>query len=146
MRRQCQLLGLSRTGWNYTPVVESAENLELMRLIDEQYTRTPFYGSRRMRVVLNGLGHEVNRKRVQRLMRRMGLEGVAPGPRTSQRHPEHKVYPYLLRGMVIERPDQVWASDITYIPMRMGFMDLMAIMDWYSRHTASSTGVIWHGN
>ncbi len=108
-----------------------------MRLIDEQYTRTPFYGSRRMTVVLAGLGHEVNRKRVQRLMRRMGLEGVAPGPRTSQAHPGHKVYPYLLRDLVIDRPDQVWASDITYIPMRSGFMYLVAIMDWYSRHVVA---------
>ena len=108
-----------------------------MRLIDEQYTRTPFYGSRRMTVVLNGLGHEINRKRVQRLMRLMNLEGVAPGPRTSQAHPEHKVYPYLLRDLAIVRPNQVWASDITYIPMRMGFMYLVAILDWYSRYVVA---------
>lgn len=108
-----------------------------MRLIDAQYTRTPFYGSRRMRVMLNGLGYPVNRKRVQRLMRLMGLEGVAPGPRTSHAHPEHKVYPYLLRAVVIERPNQVWASDITYIPLRMGFMYLMAILDWYSRYVVA---------
>ena len=105
-----------------------------MRLIDEQYTRTPFYGSRKMTVMLNGLGHGVNRKRVQRLMRLMNLEGVAPGPRTSRAHPEHKVYPYLLRDLAIDRPNQVWASDITYIPMRVGFMYLVAILDWYSRY------------
>ena len=108
-----------------------------MRLIDEQYTHTPFCGSRRMRVMLNARGYAVNRKRVQRLMGVMGLEGVAPGPRTSRAHPEHKVYPYLLRDRVIERPDQVWASDITYIQMRRGFMYLMAILDWYSRYVAA---------
>ncbi len=108
-----------------------------MRLIDEQYMRTPFYGSRRMTATLQGLGHEINRKRVQRLMRLMNLEGVAPGPRTSQAHPEHKIYPYLLRDVAIERPNQVWASDITYIPMRLGFMYLVAILDWHSRYVVS---------
>ena len=131
------MLGLSRTGWYYTPAGESAENLQLMRLLDEQYTRTPFYGSRRMTVILHGLGYAVNRKRVQRLMRLMGLEGVAPGPRTSHAHPEHTVYPYLLRDRAIERPNQVWASDITYIPLRSGFMYLMAILDWYSRYVVA---------
>jgi putative transposase len=105
-----------------------------MRLIDEQYTRTPFYGSRRMRVYLRELGYGLNRKRVQRLMRLMGLEGVAPGPRTSRRQPEHKVYPYLLRDVVPVRPNQVWSTDITFIPMRVGFMYLVAILDWYSRY------------
>jgi putative transposase len=137
VRRQCQLLGLSRTGWYYTPAGESAENLQLMRLIDEQYTRTPFYGSRRMTVILRGLGYAVNRKRVQRLMRLMGLEGVAPGLRTSHAPPEHPVYPYLRRDRAIERPNQVWASDITYIPRRIGFMYLMAILDWYSRYVVA---------
>ncbi len=108
-----------------------------MRLIDEQYMRTPFYGSRKMTVHLNTLGFEVNRKRVQRLMRLMGLVGVAPGPGTSQSHPAHKVYPYLLRELTIERPDQVWASDITYIPMRVGFMYLVAILDWHSRYVVA---------
>ena len=108
-----------------------------MRQIDEQYTRTPFYGSRRMTVMLQGLGYPVNRKRVQRLMRLMGLEGVAPGPRTSRAHPAHKVYPYLLRDLAIERPNQVWASDITYIPMRLGFLYLVAILDWYSRYVVA---------
>ena len=105
-----------------------------MRLIDEQYTRTPFYGSRRMTVFLRTEGQVVNRKRVQRLMRLMGLEGVAPGPHTSRAHLQHKVYPYLLREVVLERPNQVWSTDITYIPMRRGFMYLVAILDWYSRY------------
>jgi putative transposase len=108
-----------------------------MRLIDEQYTRTPFYGSRRMTVMLQRLGYPVNRKRVQRLMRVMGLAGIAPGPQTSQAHPEHKVYPYLLRGLAIDRPNQVWASDITYLPMRQGFLYLVAILDWYSRYVVA---------
>lgn len=108
-----------------------------MRQIDEQYTRTPFYGSRRMSIWLNQNGYPVNRKRVQRLMRLMGLEGIAPGPSTSKPHPEHRVYPYLLRDLRIERPDQVWASDITYLPMRKGFLFLVAILDWYSRYVVS---------
>lgn len=108
-----------------------------MRLIDEQYTCTPFYGSRRMRVYLRELGHGVNRKRVQRLMGLMGLEGVAPGPRTSRRQPGHKVYPYLLRDVVPARPNQVWSTDITFIPMRVGFMYLVAILDWYSRYVVA---------
>jgi putative transposase len=137
IRRQCELLGLSRSAWYYEPATESETNLLLMRLIDEQYTRTPFYGSRRMTATLNGAGHGVNRKRVQRLMRLMGLEGVAPGPRTSKPHPDHKIYPYLLRGFDIVRPDQVWASDITYLPMRSGFMFLVAILDWYSRYVVA---------
>jgi len=128
------LLGLARSSWYYEPAQESEQNLLLMRLIDAQYTRTPFYGSRRMRVVLTELGHAINRKRVQRLMRCMGIEGLAPGPRTSQPHPEHKIYPYLLRNLAIVRPNQVWATDITYVPMRSGFMFLVAILDWYSRY------------
>ena len=104
-----------------------------MRLMDEQYLSTPFYGSRRMTAWLHAQGYGINRKRVQRLMRRMGLEGIAPGPRTSQPHPEHTVYPYLRRGLAIERPNQVWCSDITYIPMAVGFMYLVVIMDWFSR-------------
>jgi len=108
-----------------------------MRLIDVQYTRTPFYGSRRMKVTLTRLGHAVNRKRVQRLMRCMGIAGVAPGPCTSKPHPEHKIYPYLLRHLTIVRPNQVWATDITYLPMRSGFLFLVAILDWYSRYVIS---------
>ena len=135
--RQCELLGLPRSSYYYQPAPASAENLHYMRLIDEQYLRTPFYGSRRMTVWLQGQGYVVNRKRVRRLMQLMGLEGVAPGPRTSRPHPQHKVYPYLLRGLAIERPDQVWCSDITYVPMPMGFMYLVVIMDWYSRYVLS---------
>ena len=105
-----------------------------MRHIDQQYTRTPFYGSRRMTVALNNEGYEVNRKRVQRLMRLMGLEGVAPGPQTSRPHPAHTIYPYLLRDRVIDRPNQVWCTDVTYIPLARGCMFLVAILDWYSRY------------
>jgi putative transposase len=108
-----------------------------MRRIDAQYTRTPFYGLRRMTVSLYEQGYGVNRKRVQRLMRRMGLWGIAPGPRTSRAHPAHRVYPYLLRDVVVGRPNQVWSTDITYLPMRTGFMFLVAILDWYSRYVLS---------
>ena len=104
-----------------------------MDLMDAQYTTTPFYGSRRMTVYLQNLGFRVNRKRVQRLMRTLGLAGMAPGPHTSRPHPEHKIYPYLLRGLTIDRPGQVWSTDITYIRLRHGFVYLVAIMDWYSR-------------
>jgi putative transposase len=134
IRRQCELLELPRAGYYYRPATESEENLRLMRLIDEQYTRTPFYGSRRMTAHLVNQGHRLNRKRTQRLMRLMGLEGLAPGPRTSRRHPEHTVYPYLLRDVTPASPNHVWSTDITYLPMRGGFMYLVAIMDWYSRY------------
>lgn len=132
--RQCELLGLARSSYYYEAVPESAENLHYMRLIDEQFLRTPFYGSRRMTVWLQAQGYALNRKRVQRLMQRMGLAGLAPGPRTRQPGPEHTVYPYLLRGLAITQPDQVWCTDITYVPMPAGFMYLVAIMDWYSRY------------
>jgi putative transposase len=105
----------------------------LSHLIDEEYTRRPFYGSRRMVYFLNKLGHTVNRKRVQRLMREMGLSGMSPGPNTSRPHPDHKIYPYLLRGVSVVRPNQVWSTDITYIRLAHGFVYLVAIMDWYSR-------------
>lgn len=105
-----------------------------MRLIDEQYMETPYYGSRRMAALLNRKGRAVNRKRIQRLMRIMGLEGLFPGKKTTIRAPDHKVYPYLLRGLTIDRPDQVWCSDITYVPLQKGFLYLVAVMDWYSRH------------
>ena len=113
---------------------ESVENLELMRRIDEEYTRHPFYGSRKMRDWLRRQGYKVNRKRAQRLMRRMGLESVAPRPNTSRPAPGHKVYPYRLRGLAIERADQVWCADITYIRLAKGFVYLTAVMDWYSRY------------
>lgn len=132
--QQCELLGLPRSSYYYEPAPESAENLQLMRLIDEQYLTTPFFGSRRMVDHLVREGHSVNRKRVQRLMRTMGLEGLFPGRKTTIPAPEHKVYPYLLRGLTIDRPDQVWCSDITYVPVRHGYLYLVAVMDWYSRH------------
>lgn len=130
---QCELLGLARSSYYYEPVPESALNLGLMRLIDEQYLATPYYGSRRMTKHLVRTGQLVNRKRVQRLMRTMGLEGVFPGRKTTIAAREHKVYPYLLRGLTIDRPNQVWCSDITYIPLRHGFLYLVAVMDWFSR-------------
>jgi putative transposase len=131
---QCELLGLPRSSYYYEPVPESAANLRLLRLIDEQYLATPYYGSRRMAKHLVRCGQRVNRKRVQRLMRIMGLEGLFPGRKTSRAAPEHKVYPYLLRGLTIDRPNQVWCSDITYVPLRYGFLYLVAVMDWFSRH------------
>jgi putative transposase len=137
IRRQCTLVGLNRSSLYYPPTQEPEENLLLMRLIDQQYTRTPFYGSRRMTHWLRRAGHEVNRKRAQRLMRKMGLEAVYPRPRLSMAGPEHKVYPYLLRGVEIRRPDQVWSTDITYVPMKHGFMYLVAVMDWHSRYVLS---------
>ena len=108
-----------------------------MRLIDHQYTRTPFYGSRRMTTILNRWGHQINRKRVQRLMQKMGLEAIYPRPRTSRPAPQQRIYPYLLRGLVIDRPNQVWSTDITYVPMPQGFMYLVAVMDWFSRYVLS---------
>ncbi len=116
---------------------ETAENLELMRLIDEEYTRHPFYGSRKMRDWLQRQGYGVNRKRVRRLMGKMGLESVAPKPNTSRPAPQHKIYPYLLRGLEIDRADQVWCTDITYIRLAHGFVYLTAVMDWYSRYVLS---------
>ncbi len=130
--RQCELVGLARSTWYYRPPGESAENLALMRRIDEQYLRTPFYGSRKMAEVLG-----VNRKCVQRLMRMMGIQAIYPKRRTTWPAPGHKIYPYLLRNVEVTRPNQVWASDITYVPMRHGFLYLVAIMDWYSRYVLS---------
>ena len=131
IRRQCQLLNIHRSRLYYEPVPESAENLELMRLMDEQHLQRPTWGSRNMTVFLSKrTGTAVNRKKTQRLMRKMGLEGLAPGPSTSKRQRGHKVYPYLLRDIFVERPNQVWCSDITYIPLRRGFLYLVAVMDW----------------
>jgi putative transposase len=132
--RQCELIGLSRSSLYYEPAEETAENLMYMRLIDEQYMRTPFWGSRNMTWWLNNKGHDVNRKRVQRLMRLMGLEAIYPKPKTSEAAKEHRKYPYLLRGVEIVRPNQVWSTDITYLPLPRGFMYLVAVMDWYSRY------------
>jgi putative transposase len=137
VRRQCELLRVSRSGLYYEAVATSEEELALMRRIDELHLKSPFYGSRKLSVTLRAEGNEVNRKRVQRLMRLMGLESIAPKPKTSEPHPEHPVYPYLLRNVEVSRPNQVWAADITYIPMRTGFLYLVAIMDWYSRRVLS---------
>jgi len=137
VRQQCELLSLNRSTWYYTAATESEENLCLMRLIDEQYLRRPFFGSRRMSVWLESVGHVVNRKRVQRLMRRMGIEALYPKPRTTQNNPEHRIFPYLLRDVAIVRPNQVWSADITYVPMPRGFMYLTAVIDWYSRYVLS---------
>jgi putative transposase len=119
------------------PKRASEQDLELLRLIDEQYTRRPFYGSRKMVTFLQTQGHLVNRKRVQRLMRVLGLAGMAPGPNTSRPQPQHKVYPYLLRGVAVARPNQVWSTDITYIRLAHGFVYLVAVIDWYSRKVLS---------
>jgi putative transposase len=132
--RQCELLGLSRSTFYYQPAQESEEDLALMRLIDQQYTRYPFYGSRRMTAWLKAQRHPVNRKRVRRLMGLMGLEAIYPRPRLSAADRQHKVYPYLLRGVSIGRVDQVWSTDITYVPMTAGFMYLAAVIDWHSRY------------
>ena len=137
IRRQCKLVGLNRATFYYLPAPESAFNLHLMRLIDEQYTRTPFYGWPRMTAHLRRQGFEVNHKRVQRLMGKMGLQAIYPKRRTSIAAQGHKVYPYLLRNLAITRPNQVWSADITYIPMVRGFMYLVAIMDWYSRYVVT---------
>lgn len=137
--RQCDLLELPRSSY-YRPKVccsESDENIELMRLIDEEYTRHPFYGSRKLRDYLRRQGYPVNRKRVRRLMRRMGLVSIAPKPNTSRPAPGHKVYPYLLKGMEINRSNQVWCSDITYLPLDKGFAYLTVVMDWQSRYVLS---------
>ncbi|MFN3983757.1 MAG: IS3 family transposase, partial [Caldilinea sp.] len=137
IRRQCALLGLNRSTWHYRAAEASKENLCLMRLIDEQYLRTPFFGSRKMVVQLARQGYVVNRKRVQRLMRLMGIEAIYPRPRTSQRNVEHRVFPYLLRDVAIVRPNQVWSTDITYVPLTCGFIYLTAVIDWYSRYVLS---------
>ena len=137
VRRQCELLGVNRAGLYYEPLGESDENLQLMRLLDEQYTRAPFYGSRRMTEWLGTQGYEVNRKRVSRLMGVMGIEAVYPKPKLSQPGEGHKIYPYLLRGMEVRRVNQVWSTDITYIRMARGFVYLVAVMDWFSRFVLS---------
>lgn len=133
VRRQCELIGLCRSSYYRQPVSESQENLELMRLIDEEYTRHPFFGSRKMRDYLIRQGYQVNRKRVQRLMQLMGLCSVAPRKHTTISAQGHKIYPYLLRNLQIEYADQVWCSDITYIRLKGGFVYLTVVMDWYSR-------------
>jgi len=135
--RQCQLLDISRSGLYYQPIGISEEDLTLMKLIDRQYLATPFYGARKMAAWLKSKSHLVNRKHVQRLMRIMGIKAIYRHPRTSIPAPGHRIYPYLLNGLTITRPNQVWAADITYIPMARGFMYLFAIIDWYSRYVLS---------
>jgi putative transposase len=133
VRRQCELLGLTRSNVYYRPAGRPADDLRLMRRIDELYTAHPFYGSRRMAAELARRGEALNRKRVQRLLRVMGLEAIYPRPRTTVAAPGHRVYPYLLRGVTVERPGHVWSADITYLPLPSGFMYLAATIDWYSR-------------
>ena len=134
LSRQCRLLSISRSSFYYAPKGESPENLALMRRIDELFMKYPFYGSRQMVRQLLREGIAVGRHRVRRLMRLMGLEAIYQAPRTSMPHPAHRVYPYLLKGLAIETPNQVWCADITYIPVQRGFLYLVAIMDWATRH------------
>ena len=134
---QCRLLELSRSSYYYRPQPESELNLHLMDLIDRQYTKRPFYGARQMTESLRRQGHWVNHKRVERLMRKMGIMAIYPRPRTSIKDDSHKIYPYLLRDLAIIYPNQVWCADITYIRMRHGFLYLIAIMDWFSRYVLS---------
>jgi putative transposase len=136
VRRQCAVLGLPRSSFYYTAVAESEEDLCLKRLIDAEYLRHPFYGSRNMTEYLQRLDYDANRKRVQRLLREMGIQAIYP-KKTTVPAVGHKIYPYLLRGVQIARANQVWSTDITYVPMRRGFMYLVAIMDWYSRYVLS---------
>jgi putative transposase len=154
IRRQCELIGLNRSSYYYqpncagsipsivsvhftTPIMDTEENLRYMVLIDQQYMKRPFYGSRRMSTALKQMGYSVNRKRIQRLMRQMGIQAIYPKPRLSLNQKEHKIYPYLLRDVCVDRVDQVWCADITYIPLRHGFVYLVAILDWYSRFVLS---------
>lgn len=137
IQRQCELLTLTRSSYYYQPQEESEVNLRLMRLLDEQYMKTPYYGIRKMHWFLQQQGYEVNHKKVARLLRLMGLEAMYPKPNLSKPDLQHKVYPYLLRGLKIEKINQVWSTDITYIPMQKGFMYLVAVIDWYSRYVLS---------
>jgi putative transposase len=133
IRHQCEILGITRSGFYYEPCPETEENLRLMRRLDELHLEHPVYGSRRLLVLVRRDGYPVNRKRVCRLLQIMGIEAIYPRPWTSQPGPGHRLYPYLLEGLEITGPDQVWCSDITYVPMQSGFMYLVAVMDWWSR-------------
>ena len=133
IRRQCALVSVARSGVYRPPLPANDDDLSLMRRIDELFTAWPFLGSRRMAVMLRAEGRPVNRKRVQRLMRRMGIAALGPKPRTTRPAPGHKIFPYLLRNLAIERPNQVWAADITYVPIGRGFLYLVAVIDWASR-------------
>lgn len=137
IRQQCDLLGLSRSSYYYVPQPVDSLELELREKIDRVYTRHPYYGSRKISEALRGLGYDINRKRVQRLMQTMGLVGLCPRPGTSQPAPGHVIYPYLLRGVEITHNNHVWSTDITYIPMQRGFCYLVAVLDWYSRYVLS---------
>jgi len=139
LSRQCELAGVNRSTVyvNHLPAKPDEQELTLLMEIDAEYTRHPFYGSRKMTVYLCDLGHLINRKRVQRLMKILGLAGMAPGPNTSRPHPQHTVYPYLLRGVTVTQPNHVWSTDITYIRMARGFVYLVAVIDWYSRKVLS---------
>ena len=137
LNRQCELLNVSKGALYYEPIGIDPFSLELMDLIDRQFLDTPFYGSRRMNAWLNRQGYHVNRKRIQRLMRLVGLETIYPKPNLSKRRQDHEIYPYLLRGVKIQRPDFVWSSDITYIRIGRGFVYLAAIIDWFSRYVLS---------
>jgi putative transposase len=134
---QCELIGLARSSLYYEAASETEENLRLMRLIDEQYLQRPFFGSRQMTSWLRRQGYVINRKRVQRLMRIMGLESIAPSPRTTVPGSGHRIYPYLLKNLEITKPNQVWGADITYVPLAYGFLYLVAILDWYSRYVVN---------
>ena len=139
LTQQCELTGVARSSV-YAPrlaAIQDVGDIALLELIDAEYTRRPFYGSRKLMHYLRGLGYKINRKRVQRLMRVLGLAGMAPGPNTSRPQPQHKLYPYLLRGVDIDRPNQVWSTDITYIRLARGFVYLVAVIDWYSRKVLS---------
>jgi len=135
--RQCELVGLSRSSFYESKSLEKDFNIQLMNLIDEEYTKHPFYGSRRMTAWLNTLGYKVNRKRIQRVMQNMGIEAIYPKPNLSKAASEHRVYPYLLRGVKMERPNHVWSTDITYIRLESGFVFLTAVIDWFSRYVLS---------
>ena len=137
VREQCRILGIHRSNVYYEPVPESEENLRLMRMMDEEHLRRPHRGSRQMVDFFAGEGIIVNRKKIQRLMRKMGIEGMSPRRRTTLRVEGHQVYPYLLRNLDISRPNQVWCCDITYIPLSLGFLYLVAVMDWFSRYVLS---------
>ena len=135
--RQCELVSISRSGFHYQPAGETPLNLALMRLIDAQFLETPWYGSRQMARHLRREGYTVGRKRIRRLMAKMGLAPIYQRPRTTVPHPEHRVFPYLLRDLAVDRPNQVWCADLTYIPMRRGFLYLVAVMDWATRKVLS---------
>jgi putative transposase len=145
IRRQCALIGLNRSTFYGVPATASPLNLQLMRLIDTPYTKTPFYGWPGMTAHVRRLGWPINHTRVQRLMQQRGLQAIDPKPRTSVAAPDHKVYPYLLGAVEITPPNQVWSADMTYVPMAQGFMYLMAILDWYSRDCAGLGAVQYPG-